>query len=94
MCGKLQEKMPHTPANTSIEQPAPTVTVRTPQCGHTVEFLAELKLLQVSDPMNLVVKSYDLEIQFTACSKPQGFHIFLLNQPLHLAEFDQNSPDF
>ena len=34
--GNLKEKRSHTIPPTSIEHPALTVTVRTPQCGHTV----------------------------------------------------------
>ena len=34
--GNLQDKMPHTTLPTSIEHRVLTVTVRTPQCGHTV----------------------------------------------------------
>ena len=33
---KFTGKLPHAPATTSIEHRAFTVTVRTPQCGHTV----------------------------------------------------------
>ena len=35
-CGNLQQKILDPPANTSIEHRVLTVTVTTPQCGHTV----------------------------------------------------------
>ena len=76
---KFTGKMPDPPANTSIEHRVLTVTVRTPQCGHTVWGNVFKKLfrvgkvfsflLPVDQPLGIENKLYVPEKVFLAKPK-------------------------